>query len=298
MNPIVNEIKSRFQKGDILTRLIILNGIVFLASVFIIGIIGLFSNYTPSQIENELLDIFATPVNNLDKLPFRFYTIVTSMFFHLSLSHILGNMLMLYFLGKVFLSYFSSRNLLGLYILGGLIGIVSLILIAEVSPKINVNYGLGASAGIMAIVVGICAYAPNSEIRLFGVFPLKMMYLGIGIVLLDFIFLLQENTGGHIAHIGGAFTGLYFSMYFKKGRDITKGINRIIDKLSGLFKRRSNLKVVHSQEKVRRMSDEDYNASQKTTQAEIDIILDKISASGYESLNKTEKEILFKYSNK
>lgn len=298
MNPVIQEIKSRFQKGDILTRLIILNGIVFLASVLIVGLVGLFTHYSASEIEYFFTDAFATPLNDLNQLIYRPHTLITSMFFHLSLGHILGNMLMLYFLGKIFLSYFSSRNLLGLYIIGGLVGIISLIFIAELSPKINAPFAYGASAGIMAIVVGICAYAPNSEIRLYGILPVKLMWLGVGIVLLDFIFLLDPNTGGHVAHIGGAATGLLFSMQYKKGKDITKTINRIIDTLSGLFSKRSNLKVVHSQEKVRKMSDEDYNASQKTTQAEIDLLLDKISASGYESLTKKEKEILFKYSNK
>lgn len=298
MNPIINEIKSRFQKGDILTRLIILNVSIFIIVILLVGLIGLFSQYSGSDIQEVIKDFLATPINNTSKLIYRPHTLITNMFLHFDLSHILGNMLMLYFLGKIFLSYFSQKNLLGLYVLGGIIGISTLLIVAELSTKIPSIPGYGASAGIMAIVVGICSYAPNSEIRLFGILPVKLMWLGFGIVLLDFIFLLDPNTGGHVGHIGGAATGLIFSIQYKKGKDITKTINRIIDRLSGLFSRGSKLKVVHSQEKVRRMSDEDYNATQKTTQAEIDILLDKISASGYESLTKKEKEILFKYSNK
>ena len=46
------------------------------------------------------------------------------------------------------------------------------------------------------------------------------------------------------------------------------------------------------------MTDEEYNVNQKVSQAEIDAILDKISASGYSSLTQREKDILFQYSNK
>ena len=58
------------------------------------------------------------------------------------------------------------------------------------------------------------------------------------------------------------------------------------------------MKVVYNQENVRRMTDEDYNTQQKVTQEEIDQILDKISASGYSSLTKREKQILNQYSDK
>ncbi|MFN5415855.1 MAG: DUF6576 domain-containing protein, partial [Flavobacteriia bacterium] len=48
---------------------------------------------------------------------------------------------------------------------------------------------------------------------------------------------------------------------------------------------------------VRRMKDEEFNLDKKKRQEKIDVILDKISKSGYESLTKAEKEFLFKQSN-
>ena len=58
------------------------------------------------------------------------------------------------------------------------------------------------------------------------------------------------------------------------------------------------MKVVYNQSKVGKVSDAKYNSSARVSQAEIDTILDKISASGYSSLTKKEKDILFQYSNK
>jgi len=50
--------------------------------------------------------------------------------------------------------------------------------------------------------------------------------------------------------------------------------------------------------KGRPMSDEDYNAMKNQQQQKIDKILEKISKSGYTSLSKEEKELLFSSSNK
>jgi hypothetical protein len=52
-----------------------------------------------------------------------------------------------------------------------------------------------------------------------------------------------------------------------------------------------------SYKNTRNMSDEEYNKSKKVNQEELNRILDKIAKSGYDSLTKEEKEILFKSSN-
>ena len=153
-------------------------------------------------------------------------------------------------------------------------------------------------SAVMAIVIAICTYVPKTEVRPFGLFSIKLMYLGIGIFLLDYLFLMKENTGGHIAHLGGAGTGYFFATAQKKGKDITKGINYIISSIVNLFKVKSKMKVVYSQDNVQKMSDDEYNKNKSYSQKEIDRILDKISASGYDSLSKKEKKDLYNFSNK
>lgn len=299
MKEIWNDIKERFKKGDIITRLIYVNGGVFILSVLFSIIWGLTSGENYNSSSNLFAWWLALPINNLEGFIFKPYTLITSMFLHIDILHVFFNMLILYFLGKIFLNYFNQKQLFGLYILGGLIGGLALLIITNISPYFKVStVAYGASAAVMAIVIGVISYTPKTSVNLFGVFPVKILWIGVFFVLSDIIYFYDSNTGGHIAHLVGAGVGYWFSSAYKQGRDITIKINRYIDKAIGLFTRKGKMKVVYNQNKVREMSDEEYNVSQRVSQAEIDAILDKISASGYSSLTKKEKDILFQYSNK
>lgn len=299
MKEIWNDIKERFKKGDILTRLIYVNGGMFILSVLFSIIWGLTSGENYNSSSSLFAWWFALPINNLEGFIFKPYTLITSMFLHIDILHVFFNMLILYFLGKIFLNYFNQKQLFGLYILGGLVGGSALIIITNISPYFKVpTVAYGASAAVMAIVIGVISYTPKTSVNLFGVFPVKILWIGVFFVLSDIIYFYDSNTGGHIAHLVGAGVGYWFASAYKQGRDITIKINRYIDKTIGLFTRKAKMKVVYNQNKVREMSDEEYNVSQRVSQAEIDAILDKISASGYSSLTKKEKDILFQYSNK
>ncbi len=299
MKEIWNDIKERFKKGDILTRLIYVNSGVFILSVLFSIILGLVTGKNYDSASSLFTWWFALPINNLEGFIFKPYTLITSMFLHIDLLHVFFNMLILYFLGKIFLNYFNQKQLFGLYVLGGLIGGIALLLITNISPYFKAStVAYGASAAVMAIVIGVVSYTPKTTVNLFGVFPVKILWIGVFFVLSDIIYFYDSNTGGHIAHLVGAGVGYWFASACKQGRDITLKINRYIDKTIGLFTRKAHMKVVYNQSKVRKMSDTEYNVNQKVSQAEIDAILDKISASGYSSLTKKEKDILFQYSNK
>ena len=302
MKEIWNDIKERFKKGDILTRIIYVNSGVFILSVLFALIWWLLtgSNYEISQ--KTFQSFTGLPINNLFEVLIKPYTIVSHMFVHDGFWHLFFNMLILYYLGKIFLNYFSPKQFFGLYILAGISAALFLLITTSISPLFtSPNYAVGASAAVMSVVIGITAYTPNTIVRPFGIFSVKLMWIGIIIVLQDLIKIQNseiENLGGTIAHLIGAGIGYWFASAFKQGRDITVKINRYIDKTSGLFSRKAKMKVVYNQNKVRKMSDAEYNVNQKVSQAEIDAILDKISASGYSSLTKKEKDILFQYSNK
>ena len=109
---------------------------------------------------------------------------------------------------------------------------------------------------------------------------------------MDVLSITSLNAGGHIAHLGGAFFGYLYIMQFKKGRNITKGFDRFMDKLFSIFKPRTKFKVTHK----RPMTDYEYNRTKAAKQEDIDAILDKIAKSGYDSLSKQEKDTLFKNS--
>jgi len=120
----------------------------------------------------------------------------------------------------------------------------------------------------------------------------KIIYIAIIGFLATSLFDFSINTGGKIAHIGGALFGYLFTLQYRKGRDITRGFNRLLTAFFGLFKPRPKVSVSYKKSE----SDHDFNRRKKDEQAAIDRILDKIAKSGYDSLTKEEKEILFRQS--
>jgi rhomboid family protein len=109
------------------------------------------------------------------------------------------------------------------------------------------------------------------------------------------------NTGGKIAHIGGALSGFLFAYYYKRGKDITKGFDRTMDSIATWFKPgKEKLKVTYKRSAGQKPPADDiqYKQEKAAEQKEIDQILDKISKAGYDSLSSREKEMLFKMSNK
>ena len=102
------------------------------------------------------------------------------------------------------------------------------------------------------------------------------------------------NSGGKLAHIGGAVFGYFYTLNIRQGRDIGKVINRAIDFIVTRFRSGKKMKVT-----CRKPSTEyEYNAMKSAHQGKINTILDKISKGGYDSLTKEEKETLFKESQK
>ena len=205
------------------------------------------------------------------------------MFVHTDLLHVLFNLLWLYWMGNIFLEYIGSRQLLFVYIMGGMCGGILFVLLSEF---INSSFLIGASASVMAIVVAIAVLLPEYTIHLMFIGPVRLKYVALISFILTTVIDLSQNTGGKIAHVGGALFGYLYMVQYKKGNDISK-------LFTSLFKK-SNMKVAYK----KNISDDDYSINKIALQKRVDAILDKISKSGYESLNKEEKEVLFKASGK
>lgn len=283
------EVKSVFTKsGNGLTRIILINSVVFL----LVNIIEQSLRFSKS--EHSLLYWLALPGNPLLALTHA-WTFITYMFLHEGLLHILFNMLWLYWLGKIFLEYLGSKRLVAVYFLGGISGGLLFLLTAILFPLHFTNtFLLGASAGVMAVVIATAVLLPNYVIHLLFFGPVKLKYLALVSFILTSVIDISQNTGGKISHIGGALFGALFTLQHKKGSDITKPVNRFFDWIVSLFSKKSKIKVSYR----KGVSDEEYNLNQKVKQQKIDNILDKISKSGYESLTKEEKDFLFKTSGK
>jgi membrane associated rhomboid family serine protease len=289
-----DDIKNTFRKGTNLTRLIYINiGVFFIISTA--AIIGfLLKNPT---VASTFLNQFAIPAS-LNILLVKPWTLITYMFTHKDIWHILFNMLWLYWFGRIFLEYLDQRKLVAVYLLGGICGAIVYVLSFNIFPAftgiVGESVAIGASASVMAIVVAIAAYVPDYTIQLFLLGRMKIKYMALAIFVLTSLMDFSVNSGGKLAHIGGALFGYLYALNLKKGHDIGKGFNRIIDFFATLFKPGKRLKVTYKKP----ATDYDYNKIKAEHQVRINHILDKISKGGYDSLTKDEKDTLFRESQK
>lgn len=299
MSSFADDIKSPFRTGNSVGQLLVINISVFLALVifqFILTISG-FPPDESSSIFHSVVSWIAVPMH-FNELLYKPWTFFTYMFVHYSLWHIFGNMLMLFVFGNIFQEYASSKRVFAVYMYGALIGALLALITYQFIPTFKLHapadFMVGASAGVMAIVLAAATLVPDYVLHLLLIGPVRLKYIALFVVVLDMIGVTYfDNAGGHLSHLGGALFGYVFVAQMKKGKDLSSGFNSFIFRLKQLFQRKSKIKVVHK----RSISDEEYNLKRKIRQEEIDEILDKISSSGYESLTKKEKEILFKASN-
>ena len=280
-------LKYQIARLSIADKLIAINVLVFIVN----GMITLLFRMDPDilvrwfQLPKDFFDFLMQP-----------WSLVTYSFFHGGLGHIFWNMLVLYYVGRIFLNLFNGRRFLNVYFLGVILGGLFFMVSYNVFPAFfEVNAALiGASAGVRAVLIFICAYIPNQEVRLIF-FNIKLWYLGAFIVVLDLVQLsMGVNPGGNFAHLGGALLGYIYARHLLNGKDIGEGFSRMVDSIANLFKKtekKAPMKTVYRKKKSTTTTNMDYK--KESRQRKIDTILDKISKSGYESLSKEEKDFLF-----
>lgn len=258
-----------------LQKLIVINIIFFIIPLLLNTFLWLFELKDIS-----IIDYFVVEADFMS-LIFKPWSLITYGFLHGSFSHLFWNMIMLFYFGNILVNYFGDKRLLNVFfngiLFGGIIYIISYNLFpvfTGVSSKM-----IGSSAGVMAILFYITSYNPNHTIRFFFL-NIKLLYIAVFLLLMDIIQIPVENSGGHIAHLGGALIGFLMFRSFK-------GID-FVDIYTNLSTKKNNKKI------KRNKTFSGSNFDQK----KIDSILDKISESGYESLTKEEKNYLFKASNK
>ena len=250
---------------------------------------------------------------SLPKLATQPWTVFTYMFLHEGVFHILFNMLFLYWFGMLVHQYLGSRKLANLYILGGLFGAAFYVLIYNLAPyfsgSVDTSLMLGASAGVFAVVVGAATLAPNTTFFLIIIGPVKIVYIAAFYVIMSFANSIGANAGGEIAHLGGALLGYLYIVQLRKGNDFGVPVQKVGIFFENLFSRNPS-KVKVSYRKAKTASSGGFGSfssktktsqevkPQDTSQEEIDQILDKIAAKGYDALSKEEKRKLFEFSKK
>lgn len=287
---VIEEIKYRLKQDNAVIKIIMINVMVFLAFAFINVIFYLIKSQETSQWFTRL---FMLPAS-LGNLIYQPWSIFTYMFLHEGLLHILFNMIWLYWFGQLFQQYLGNSKTYRVYLLGGFFGALLYILFFNIFPafsaSVGQSYALGASAGVLAIVVATATLLPDYRISLFLLGSVKLKYIALFSVLLDLINIPNGNAGGHIAHLGGAAFGYVFIKFLYSKSPYVNAFNQFFDQLGSWFKPKPKMKIHHRTTYMR------VENNKKPSQQEIDMILDKISKNGYESLSKTEKEILFKAS--
>ncbi len=281
-----------FTRSEGLFRLMVINVLFFLA----IGIIKavLFLSGNGSLLIDNILDVLAVK-SNLNSLLLQPWSLITYMFVHENFLHILFNMLILFWTGKIFCEFLGSKKIVAVYVMGGIVGALLYILSYNIFPafsqSVDFSKLIGASAGVIAVLVAIATYVPDYTMHLILFGPVRLKFIALFLVLLYVISIPDGNAGGNISHLGGAMFGFFYAKSLKSGTDIGKWLEQFFDFSLNLFNPAKKLKAVH-----RKPPASGRQVDGVPRQEIIDSILDKISRSGYSSLSKEEKDILFKAS--
>jgi membrane associated rhomboid family serine protease len=296
-------IRDQWRNGGWSIKIIAINLLVFL-------IINLFINLDRAFLIEDsgfvsfYRALFILPSSFFDILTHP-WTIVTHMFAQQDFWHFFFNMLWFYFGSRLFVQFLGDKRLLYVYLFGGLFGALMQVLATNFIPFFVAGGSggmLGASAAVSAVFIAIAFYKPTFEVMLFGLFPVRIIWIGVIMLLSDFLRVTDLTNVAHVAHLGGAAAGALCISNLAR-------FDRIVARISGFFwifsggfsKMRSRIfirKKVTPEAKHFHKSDEAYFESKKEIQEKIDQILDKIKSRGYDGLTKAEKDYLFSHKDK
>ena len=283
MTSLNQDIKDKLSRLNVFEKIIVVNFVVFVLTSITLRFSGFGSGLEWLSLSKSASQLISRP-----------WTLITYGFTHYSFSHLFFNMLVLYFFGRSFSNLFKADVCLKIYLLGIHSGGLAFVIIYNFFPSGILNTVgplVGASAGVRAIIMFLCVYLPNKEVRFFTFqFPLK--YIGIALVVLDLPGFFSNNSGGTVAHFGGYLLGYFYARQYQKGIDV----GAFIDKITVYFSSsKSNLKTVYKKKNSSSFAGKNKEEFDRFThQKQIDLILDKISKSGYESLSQVEKDFLFR----
>ncbi len=308
------DIKQQFSYGNTLTRIILVNIAVFVVVTLVRLILMPVEN---GFTYNDFIHFFAISSSGWHNLTHP-WVIITHMFLHEQIFHILWNMLLLYWFGRIVGDLLGDHRVLPIYLLSGVAGGLMYFAMAQVLTSMAFgSYALGASAAFMGIVVVAGVMAPDYIISLLFLGDVRLKYIVAVLVLLDLVAISwNSNTGGSFGHLGGALMGYVIARQLQQGNDLTAPVNDWVQKISTFFNSLfssdrprpkmayRNPKVKQEQRTTSRHSRSGSAGEHKSDpqnlshQEKVDAILDKIKKSGYESLSQEEKEYLFNASKK
>jgi len=211
----------------------------------------------------------------------RLWELITFQFLHGSLGHLLFNCIGLTFFGPWMERWWGARKFTIFYLLCGCAGAIffTILTLLNVLPHATQAGLIGASAGIYGIFIGVAVIAPQLRVMLlFPPIELSMRQLAIVLLVIAtgaILLKLGGNEGGEAGHLGGAILGYFLVRY----PNLLGGISEV----SNIRNRRPFVS------KLRPRTHVDLDQ-----ESEVDLILDKISKEGFQSLTDDEREVLKK----
>jgi len=302
IDSVLEDLKRTFRSGNMVSKIILVN----VAAYIIMNLIYVFDFQNGAD-----LNSFYETVKDTLSLPSSFprfikqpWSMITHMFLHVTFWHILWNMLLLYWFGQIVGDFIGDDRILPIYIMSGLFGGLVYMLHDVYLPggTGGAALAMGASAAVMAIIWTAAMLSPDYRMNLLILGPVKLKYIALGLLFMDLIGSAGNlNQGGHFAHMGGAIFGILYVYLLRNGTDLTSNFANKEDSRMSKVKKpvkktaRSKFKVVHNSAKSDTEKEGKPSFSQ---QEELDRILEKITASGYEALSAEEKDFLYRASKK
>ncbi|UCF19883.1 MAG: rhomboid family intramembrane serine protease [Gemmatimonadota bacterium] len=216
-------------------------------------------------------------------IPYRPWTVVTYMFLHGGLLHLLFNMIGLFFFGPRLEQRLGSRHFLGLYFASGIAGA----LLSLLSPYARI---VGASGAVFGVLLGFARYWPRVQILIWGIVPIEARLLVPIMTALSLFGGFSGRSGGiaHFAHLGG-FLGGYLYLKWMEHRSPA----RRFQKQATAPIRKSAARLGGDIERWEKIRPEDLHP---VNREELDRVMEKIRDSGVGSLTADERAFLDRFS--
>lgn len=255
----------------------------------------------------------------LPDILFQPWQVITYNFLHLDTSfrgflHILFNMLWLVWIGREYEQMHGAPALMAVYLLGGVGGGLLTVLLHNLFPTMPYFAGMvyGASASVLGLMTMVGIRYPYQSVALLFIGTVRLIYVVIGFLVIDVLFMAGGGTSVS-AHLGGALFGFLMATGEQRGLDLSSWARFFFPERTPSRRQTPKQEAARPFEAwfggTRRQEKKDppttrpytlprLEQAETETEREVDRLLDKISAQGYEALTEEEKRILQEASQK
>lgn len=292
MDSLWEDFKYNISKSTRLNQVILINAAVFIVLLLARIILNIADGGNQSAFSNLIqLVSLNTDLGYLLRHP---WILISHMFTHVGIWHLIWNMVSLYWFGNIVGDLLGDKYIWRVYLFSGFTGALVIILFSKLFhfPS-DIVIAHGASAAVMGFVLAAAVIAPDYVLHLLIIGSVRLKYVALVVILIDLAGIADgANTGGHIGHLGGAIGGALFIWLLRNGISIIPESKEKPTETKVIPIRRT---IPATSQKQNSSKDEKGSQNKSSTlskQEKIDLILDKIRAKGIHSLTKEEKELL------